>query len=165
MKYEVTVADRTFQIEIDAEGYVTLDGEIIAIDFAPSGTAGLYSLLVNNESIEALVERRDDVHRVLMRGHLYEVRVLDERDKLIGGRASSLIPETGELVIRVPMPGLVVSVMVTEGQQVEKGDTLLILESMKMENELKAPRAGIVSQVRIRAGESVEQNQVLMVLD
>ena len=60
------------------------------------------------------------------------------------------------------MPGMVVSVAVTEGQSVEKGQTLLILESMKMQNELRAPYAGKVTRLRIQAGESVEQKQVLL---
>jgi biotin carboxyl carrier protein len=62
------------------------------------------------------------------------------------------------------MPGLVVAVPVEEGQLVARGDALVILESMKMQNELKAPRQGTVAQVRIRPGERVELNQVLMTL-
>jgi biotin carboxyl carrier protein len=62
------------------------------------------------------------------------------------------------------MPGLVVAVPVEEGQLVARGDALVILESMKMQNELKAPRQGTVAQVRVRPGERVELNQVLMTL-
>ncbi|UCH60339.1 MAG: acetyl-CoA carboxylase biotin carboxyl carrier protein subunit, partial [Anaerolineales bacterium] len=61
-----------------------------------------------------------------------------------------------------PMPGLVVSIPVREGQQIEKGDVLVILESMKMQNELKSPRAGTVARVRIENGDSVEQRQTLL---
>ena len=60
------------------------------------------------------------------------------------------------------MPGLVVSVQVSEGQAVEKGQILVILESMKMQNELRAPSAGNISRLRIKAGESVEQKQTLL---
>jgi biotin carboxyl carrier protein len=60
------------------------------------------------------------------------------------------------------MPGLVVSVPVTEGQAVNKGDILVILESMKMQNELKSLRAGTVTRVKTKGGDSVEQNQVLV---
>ena len=70
--------------------------------------------------------------------------------------------EAGEFHLRSPMPGMVVSVPVKEGQQVEKGDVLVILESMKMQNELKAPRAGTVGRVRVKTGESVEQRQTLL---
>ena len=60
------------------------------------------------------------------------------------------------------MPGLVIAVPVEEGQPVEKGDVLLILESMKMQNELKSPRAGKVSRVRVAPGDRVEQKQTLL---
>jgi len=60
------------------------------------------------------------------------------------------------------MPGLVVAIPVTEGQEVKKGQVLLILESMKMQNELKAPRDGIVNRIKIKVGESVEQKQPLL---
>ena len=60
------------------------------------------------------------------------------------------------------MPGLIVTVPVSEGQAVQKGDILIILESMKMQNELKCPIEGTVPRVRVKAGESVEHNQVLL---
>ena len=60
------------------------------------------------------------------------------------------------------MPGLVVAIPVTEGQAIHKGQVLLILESMKMQNELKAPRDGTLGRVRVRVGETVEQKQTLL---
>ena len=62
------------------------------------------------------------------------------------------------------MPGLVVTILVGEGQEIKKGQVLLILESMKMQNELKSPRAGTVGRLRVKAGESVEQKQTLLSL-
>ena len=70
--------------------------------------------------------------------------------------------ETGEYHLRAPMPGLVVAVPVTEGQSVKKGQVILILESMKMQNELKSPRDGTIGRIRVRTGESVEQKQTLL---
>ena len=60
------------------------------------------------------------------------------------------------------MPGLVVAIPVTEGQKVTRGQVLLILESMKMQNELKSPRDGTISRVRVKTGETVEQKQTLL---
>ncbi len=68
----------------------------------------------------------------------------------------------GEFHLKAPMPGLVVAVLVEEGQEVQKGQVLLILESMKMQNELKSPRDGVMGRLRVRAGESVEQRQTLL---
>ena len=60
------------------------------------------------------------------------------------------------------MPGLIVAIMVEEGQEVEKGDVLVILESMKMQNELKSVRDGVVARLRVHPGDNVEQRQLLL---
>ena len=60
------------------------------------------------------------------------------------------------------MPGLVVAIPVEEGQPVQKGQVILILESMKMQNELKSPRDGTMGRVRVKTGETVEQKQTLL---
>jgi pyruvate carboxylase subunit B len=75
-----------------------------------------------------------------------------------------LAATTGEIMIKSPMPGLIVAVPVSEGQAVKKGQTVVVLESMKMENELKAPRDGMVAAIKIVPRQSVEQHQPLVVL-
>jgi biotin carboxyl carrier protein len=70
----------------------------------------------------------------------------------------------GEIVIRAPMPGVVIEVPVKPGQEVAKGDIVLILESMKMQNEFKAPRPGKVHTVRVAPGDKVDQNMVMITL-
>ena len=62
------------------------------------------------------------------------------------------------------MPGMVVAIPVEVGQSVGKGENLIILESMKMQNELKAPREGSITGIRVKPGDSVDQNQVLLTL-
>jgi biotin carboxyl carrier protein len=164
MKYEVTVGEITYTVEIDEQGDVTLDGEPVEVDFGGLGQIGLYSLIVNNESFEGLVEAKEGLWQVLMRGVLYDVQVADERSLLLRDRSMALVPETGEVAIRAPMPGLVVAIPVKVGDEVEAGDNLIILESMKMENELKAPRAGRVERINVSERDSVEQNQTLLVI-
>jgi biotin carboxyl carrier protein len=163
MKYEVTVNGKVYQVEVNRDGQVVLDGQIMAVDFSQIGS-GLYSLLVNNESFEALVEGQNSDWRVLLMGDLYEVQVADERDQMIRARSTLSVPDTGELAIKAPLPGLVVQVPVSVGQAVSKGDKLVILESMKMENELRAPRDGKIERVNVEAGQSVEQGQTLVVI-
>lgn len=164
MKYAVTVGENTYMIEVNEEGKVTLDGQEVQVDFSRIGETGLCLLLVNHESFEGLVEQGDEVWHVLFRGDLYEVQVADERAQLMRARAGMAVPDTGELPIKAPMPGMVVAVLVEAGQEVEKGQNLIILESMKMENELKAPRAGKVDRVHIKRGDSVDQGQPLVVI-
>jgi biotin carboxyl carrier protein len=164
VKYEVTVGESTYTVEINDQGQVLLDDEPVEVDFNAVGESGLYSLLVDNESFEALLERGEEDWHVLLAGNLYDVSVVDERSKLLRSRATSMVPDSGEVAIRAPMPGLVVALRVELGQAVESGDNLAILESMKMENEIKAPRAGAVERIDVAAGDSVEQGQILVVI-
>jgi biotin carboxyl carrier protein len=165
MRYEVTIDDQSYLIEISEEGHIKLDGREVEVDFAQIGGSGLISLLVDNESFEALVEPREGRWQVLLGGDLYDVDVVDERARLLQARASLTVPGSGEVKIRAPMPGLVVDVSVEVDQEVAVGDNVVILESMKMENELKAPRAGLVKRINVQAGDSVEKNQTLIVIE
>jgi biotin carboxyl carrier protein len=166
MKYEVTVGEQTYGVEIMPNGEVRVDDEPLEVDFGVIGESGLYLLLVNNESFEALVEQDEETGtwNVLMRGNMYEAEVMDERSLLLRSRKMSLVPESGEVAIKAPMPGLVVAVPVEVGQEVAEGENIIILESMKMENELKAPRDGRVERISVGAGDSVERNQTLVVI-
>lgn len=164
MKYQAKVNDAIFEIEITPEGEVWVNGELRHVDFMSLGE-NLYSMIMDTTSEQVLVNNPQATeHEVLIGGRLYEVNVLDERALLLGSRRGGFDTDSGEVSIKSPMPGLVVDVPVAEGQAVSKGETLVILESMKMQNELKAPRDGTVQRISISAGESVEQNKVLVTI-
>ena len=162
MKYITVVGDKQFLVEIIDERHVSVDGKIYEVDFESVSGQPVYSLIVNGKSHESYVAQVDDIWQVLLRGRLYPVSVEDEREKRLRAAAGSGIAETGEFHLKAPMPGLVVTIPVTEGQEVKKGQVLLILESMKMQNELKSPRDGKVHRIKVKTGESVEQRQTLL---
>lgn len=162
MKYITTVGDKQFLVEIIDDRHVSVDGKIYEVDFESVSGQPVYSLIVNGKSHESYVAQVDDIWQVLMRGRLYPVSVEDEREKRLRAAAGGGIAETGEFHLKAPMPGLVVTIPVAEGQEVTKGQVLLILESMKMQNELKSPRDGKVNRIKVKAGESVEQRQTLL---
>jgi biotin carboxyl carrier protein len=162
MKYITTVEDKQFLVEIIDDKHVSVDGKIYGVDFESVSGQPVYSLIVDGKSHESYVQRSDDNWQVLLRGRLYPVIVEDEREKRLRAAAGGGVAESGEFHLKAPMPGLVVAVPIEEGQAVKKGQVLIILESMKMQNELKSPRDGIVSRVKVKAGESVEQKQPLL---
>ncbi|MBI4761452.1 MAG: biotin/lipoyl-containing protein [Chloroflexota bacterium] len=162
MRYITTVGEREFLVEIIDEHHVSIDGKTYEVDFVSVSGQPVYSLIVDGKSHEAYVNESDEGWQVLLRGRLYPVKVEDEREKRLRAAAGGGVAETGEFHLKAPMPGLVVAVPVTEGQQVKKGQVLVILESMKMQNELKSPRDGTVARIRVKAGESVEQKQALL---
>ena len=162
MKYITTINDTEFTVEIVDEHHVTINGKTYNIDFESVSGQPVYSLIVDGKSHEAYVRESDDEWQVLLRGRLYPAKVEDEREKRLRAAAGGGVAESGEYNLKSPMPGLVVAVPVEEGQEVKKGQVLLILESMKMQNELKAPRDGKVNRIKVKAGESVEQKQPLL---
>jgi biotin carboxyl carrier protein len=166
MIYATKVGDKTYTIEINDDRKVIVDGVEYAIDFEPVSGQPVYSLLIDGRSYEAYIYEADDADawHVLLRGDLHTVLVQDEREQRLRATAGGIASAAGELTIKAPMPGLIVAVPVTEGQAIKKGEIMVVLESMKMQNELKAPRDGTIGRVRAKPGESVEQNQVLLSL-
>jgi biotin carboxyl carrier protein len=163
MKYLTTINGKTYTIDINQDGRVTIDGEDIDVNFTTISEA-LYSVIIDHASFEALVEQRDGRFNVLLSGEQYEIEVADEQQQRLLRSSGGVEVSQGELSIRSPMPGLIVAVKATEGQIIEKGDSLCVLESMKMENEIKAPRAGTVGRVYVTPGDRVEQNKVLLII-
>ena len=164
MKYIATIKGRSFEIDINEAGEILADGLRLEVDFQSVADEPIYSMLLNGESFEANVSSGETAVEVLLRGQLFLVDVEDERQRRLRETTGVGLVEEGEYNMPAPMPGLVVAVPVEDGQEVEKGDDLIILESMKMQNELKAPRGGTVSRIRVSPGDSVDQNQILLTL-
>ena len=162
MKYITTVGESAYTIEILDEKHVSVGGKVLEVDFATVSGQPVYSLLVDGKSYEAYISPGEDGWEVLMLGRLYAATVEDEREKRLRAAGGANQGGDGEFHLKSPMPGLIVAVSVEEGQQVEKGQVLVILESMKMQNELKSPRVGTVARVRVKAGDRVEQKATLL---
>jgi biotin carboxyl carrier protein len=164
MKYATTIGEKTYIIEINRDGEVTIDGQTYPIDLRAIDEV-TFSLLLENNSFEALVDlgSGEDVN-VLLRGRLYAAQVMDERAIRLSKAGEGGAASSGEFTLKSPMPGLIVAIPVNEGEAVKKGQTLIVLESMKMENELKAPRDGTVGSIKVKMRQSVEQHQPLVVV-
>ncbi len=163
MNYVTILNGQRFEIEIRRDGTLLVNGEPRTVDFLSLGPS-LYSMLMDEHSHEVVIDEQDGEYQVQLNGRLYSGEVLDERAQLLASGRGGPEVGTGELQIRSPMPGLVVAVPVSEGEQVAQGQTLLVLESMKMQNELRAPRDGVVNRVWVQPGQSVEQGKPLMAL-
>lgn len=164
MKYITTVDNHEFTIELKPNNEVLVNGETYNLDFEQMADSGVYSILLNNHSIQAMVDERDKLYEVQIRGELYQVQVQDERAYRLAQARGSLADAHGEAVIKSPMPGIILKVLVEEGQHVSKGEKAIILESMKMENELRSPRDGVIHHISIHQGSSVEKGQVLVTI-
>jgi biotin carboxyl carrier protein len=164
MKYITTIEDKSFDVEVLDEDHIRIGDRLLKVDFESVSGQPVYSLLVEGDSYEAYVQEDEDAWQILLKGRLYTALVVDEREQRLKAAGGAGLVVSGEFNLKAPMPGLVISVLVNEGDTVSKGQVLLILESMKMQNELKSPRDGVINRVRVKSKESVEQKQTLLTI-
>lgn len=184
MPYISTVNDRSYHIDTGESSQqvgVIIDGMTYKIDWrfiAPlaadvkgqTSTGGRYSLILNGKSYEVFArplhkpdENGSQTYELQFAGQRFEVQIEDEREKALAGSVKSA-HDTGEARVRAPMPGLVIGVPLEASTRVERGQTVVVLEAMKMENDLAAPRAGIIKEIKVSKGQTVNQGDVLVVI-
>ncbi len=165
MKYYVLVDDEEFEVEISSDGSVYLDGHPVQVNMVRIPGQNVYSLLLNHHSYEIAVEEERQGYTILVQGNQFHVRVEDERQRRLMSGRNQLAPPSGDTQVTAPIPGRIIKVEVAEGDEVQVGQPLLILEAMKMENEVRAHRAGRIRSVHVSPGDSVEQGAVLLTFE
>ncbi len=137
--------------------------DLEAIDIASENKNA--NIVFNNKSLEVEILKNDFRNRkyiLKVNGNRYEVKIENALDALISEMGLSLGNASVEDEVHAPMPGIILEVNVSEGDEVKKGDFLCVLEAMKMENTLTAPRDGIVKSVNIAKGETVDKGKLLI---
>lgn len=160
------INDTTYEVEFDAnslhEGL--LNGQPFRLDEVNEG-ARRYHVIHEEKSyrLEVLEANFDEKQMVIrVNGNRYSVELRDQFDQLL--RKLGLHNLASQVVndIKAPMPGLVLRLETAVGDDVKKGDALLVLEAMKMENVIKSPTDGKVKKIKVANGEAVEKNQILL---
>lgn len=148
--------------ERDAKHYVNSQPiELDLINISASEAHILYqNQSFNVEVIEA--NHQDKTCKIKVNGTIYQTKIEDRFDQLLKNLGMDNLASNKVLEMKAPMPGLVLKVLVDTGVEVKKGDNLLILEAMKMENILKSTTDGTVSKVLVKQGDKVEKNQILI---
>jgi biotin carboxyl carrier protein len=141
---------------------VTVDERDYVIDVT-SPSPGLYSLLANGKVFSAFVSRRRDRCEVQVGGWSTGVEIGPVQGRRPSGRSATVV--SGRQEITAPMSGRVVQVLVQDGQTVQDGESLVIIEAMKMETEIRSVARGQIKEVQVQAGMAVEAGQVLLVVD
>ena len=133
------------------------DGEVLRI----SDTS--YKVYKSNRIFRVdIVERQGKEMKLKVNDHLIGVSVTDHIDQILDKLGMNIAASAVVSDIKAPMPGSILGISVSEGDEVNEGDPLLILEAMKMENVIKSPGEGKVSKIHITEKENVEKNQVLI---
>ncbi|KAA9338687.1 biotin/lipoyl-binding protein [Hymenobacter busanensis] len=143
---------------------ITVNGQPFSWDLVELGN-GRYHLLWQNRSYPVEVVSVDGAAKTVqlkLDGHRFELQAKDRFDLLLDKLGMSQAASNKINEVKAPMPGLIVDIRVAPGQTVQKGDPLLVLEAMKMENILKAPGDGTVSAVKVNLRDNVNKGQILV---
>ncbi|MCY7351618.1 MAG: biotin/lipoyl-binding protein [Cytophagaceae bacterium] len=160
------VSGQSFDVQPEND-HLTVDGQPFDWDLVEV-KPGIFHILHQNRSYNAEVLSVDSDSKtftIRLNAHTHTVQIKDRFDLLLDQLGMGSTTATKLNTIKAPMPGLIVDVKVQPGQTVAKGDIVLILEAMKMENIIKAPGDGTVKAVRVAPRENVEKNQVLIEFD
>ncbi len=136
---------------------VLFNGEVIKVNeslFKVHKDSKIFTVeVVNNAGKEIIMK---------INGQLLDVSVADHIDKILDKLGMNMAASNMVKDVKAPMPGSILDVVVNVGDTVSKGDQLLILEAMKMENVIKSPGEGTISKIHVNEKENVEKNQVLI---
>jgi pyruvate carboxylase subunit B len=152
-------------VDLGSDG-ISVDGEPVTAHMEE--VEGTPIILLNvGGTLHRLAVRRGEgrgQYSIWSDGYRFELEALDERRRAINDMAGAGAANAGPAPLIAPMPGLVVRVNVSAGDQVQPGQSLVVMEAMKMENELRSPSGGLVASVQVQAGAVVEKGAVLVVL-
>ena len=153
---------------------ITKEDDGLVIDNTPADwdaswqPNGLISILYNGKSYTAIVENIDQKNKEVtlkINGQIYKTSIQEPIDLLLSNMGMDLKAMQKAEPVKAPMPGMVLKILVAPGQQINKGDGLVILEAMKMENILKATAAATVKAIKVNERMAVEKGTVLIELE
>ena len=154
---------KVFELELEKNNWFIdkdlFNGDIVRI------RENHYHAIWNNQSynIEVIYANHSEkTYRLLINGQHFTTTIKDQFDLLLEGMGMQAKPAQKINHVKAPMPGMIQSIAIAEGNEVKKGDTLLVLVAMKMENVIKSAGDGIVKSLKVKAGETVEKNQVML---
>lgn len=165
MKYFITVNGKAHEVDVVerlGELAVAVDGKPLAISYEEVDSLGQVAILCEGRSFGVSIEGDEHQASATIAGHMYAVEIEDERER--AAHAAERAAAKGGGPVKSVMPGIVVKVLVQEGEAVTKGQPLLLLEAMKMQNEISAPADGVVRAIHVREREAVASGAKLVTI-
>lgn len=158
---------KTFIVKTNGFSFSFTKDEIDKIDFVTLSPESFNIIKDHRCSNAKLIEANATAKKIKieLEGETFDIEIKDELDQILDqmGFGKSSIKQVKE--IKAPMPGLVLEIAVSDGQEVKEGDKLLILEAMKMENSIMIQTDAIIKKISVSAGQAVEKGQVLVELE
>jgi biotin carboxyl carrier protein len=165
VKYYVSVNGRPHEVSVVerlGELLVSVDGQPMAIEYEEVDRLGQVAVRVDHRSFGISIEGDEHAVVATIAGHVYAIEIEDERER--AAHAAQRAASKGGGLIKSVMPGVVVQILVQPGDRVEKGQSLLVLEAMKMQNEIAAPADGVVKQIHVTEKQAVGSGARLVTL-
>jgi len=162
MIYTFKFQDELYRVDLEEEGdqiKVAIDDKEIPVEFTQIDP-NLYSIIIDNASHSIGVLKRGKTLEIFINGELYEFESVSGLEMY----KKTEVAASGVQEIKSPMPSRVMKITKGEGEEVEEGEGVIVIEAMKMESELKSPIAGKVSEVRVNEGDAVESGTVLLII-
>ena len=159
--YHITISDQTFIVETDGQTH-SINGSPVTGNLTRALDGSLIFAQDGSQTTTIAIPEDENGYEIQFEGESYHATVLDDLQHRVAQAQQAAEANLGEVVLKSPMPGVVLRIPVEIGSKVAKGETLIILESMKMENELKSTRDGIVTAIAVEAGASVEKGNKLV---
>ncbi|MCG3134613.1 MAG: hypothetical protein HMLKMBBP_01927 [Planctomycetes bacterium] len=167
MKYFVELDGEKTVVEIlerDGRIFAVRDGEPVPVELVAIRDSGSWSLLIGTQSVPVVASGPNDELTLTLGAETWRASVADERDTLLAEALGERGGRKGGGVLRSVMPGIVREVRVAKGDAVAKGQPLLILEAMKMQNEVRADADGTVTELHVTAGTAVAKGAPLVTI-
>ncbi len=163
---KATIGENSYKIRFE-KNQMLIDDKEVDLDLAKL-QEGKYHLLSNNTSYSielVLLDREQKLVEVKVNNAVYQVSLKDKMDSLLEKLGMDSLLEVKTENLKAPMPGLILEIAVDKGQKISKGDKLLILEAMKMENVIKASSDAIIENIKVNVGDSVDNGQILITFE
>ncbi len=170
MKIHIDIDDAAHTVDIVREEKGTymclVDGRDVVVDASliRHDDVSVFSLLSHGRSYDVVFHKNKSMNTVSVNGHTFSVRVKNQTDNT-RGKDRKLHEDQTLFKIAATIPGKIVAVKVEKGGKVRKGQPLIVIEAMKMENELRSPADGMVTGVYVQTGDKVENNAALLEID
>jgi biotin carboxyl carrier protein len=157
----------SYKVKVNGYLFEFTEAEIAAVDFIRKSETEA-SLILNHQSAKALLTDTDlsgKKSNIELNGSSYEIEIKDELDIRLEQMGFNAVSTKHIKEVKAPMPGMVLEISVTEGQEVNEGDRILILSAMKMENVIQIQSAGKIKKINVKAGQAVDKGQIMIELE
>jgi biotin carboxyl carrier protein len=163
--FKIRVNDQfSFEVLSDKNG-IHVNGQAADLDIHPVNPKTFHILHKNRSFNAELIDinKAEKTCSVRVNSQVYSMTITDQFDELLHKLGMDNLNTLKVSELKAPMPGMVLKVLVSEGEAVKKGSNLLILEAMKMENVIKSPADVVIKLIKVSPADKVEKNQVMMI--